>query len=139
VRQVFSILSGVCQIKQVQAGAGKHTVLVPLPGIIESLKVSPNCCTVFIRAFWSAQYLYFSILAYAAGSIFTKVSICQQYKRIFGVTKTRLPIHIVMALCVGAATSAFFTFAFSCIPVEAFWNVTLKLTSRCINDDAYVL
>ncbi|CAN9210265.1 unnamed protein product [Alternaria alternata] len=119
ISMVFSILAGVSQIKQVQAGAGKHTVLVPLPKIIESLK-----------------YLYFSILAYAAGSIFTKVSICQQYKRIFAVADSKLPIYIVMALCVGAATSAFFTFAFSCIPVEAFWDLTLKPTSRCINDNA---
>ena len=85
------------------------------------------------------QYLYFSILAYAAGSLFTKVSICQQYKRIFGVADSKLPIYIVMALCVGGGTSAFFTFAFSCIPVKASWDLTLKPTSRCINDHAYVL
>jgi hypothetical protein len=40
VRKVFSILTAICQIKQVQWGSGKHQMLVDLPSTINGLRVS---------------------------------------------------------------------------------------------------
>jgi hypothetical protein len=84
------------------------------------------------------QYLYFSILSYCVGLTFTKVSILTQYRRIFSVKGARVPIYIVMGICVASGLAAFFTFAFTCIPVDAFWDVLKKPRAKCINENAYV-
>jgi hypothetical protein len=70
------------------------------------------------------------------GFTFTKVSILTQYRRIFSVKEARVPIYIVMGICVATGIAAFFTFAFSCIPVDAFWNVLKKANARCIDENA---
>jgi hypothetical protein len=61
-----------------------------------------------------------------------------QYRRIFSVTDARIPIYVVTAICIAGGISAFLTFAFTCIPVDAFWNVLDRPTSKCINENAYV-
>jgi hypothetical protein len=44
-RQVFSIATAACQLKQVESGAGKHQPLVDLPSTINSLRVHLTSCT----------------------------------------------------------------------------------------------
>ncbi|EAT87840.1 hypothetical protein HBI56_117970 [Parastagonospora nodorum] len=115
----FSIATSACQVKQVGWGAGKHQVFVDLPSTINSLR-----------------YLYSSILTYVLGFIFVKLSILMQYRRIFSVNEARIPIYIVMAISVITGIIAFFTFAFECKPVDAFWNVTKRPTARCLDENA---
>ncbi|CAI6339898.1 unnamed protein product [Periconia digitata] len=118
VSMLFSVAQAALQIKQVGWGAGKHQVLVDLPSTINSLK-----------------YLYWSILTYCVGFTFTKVSILTQYRRIFAVKRARIPIYIVMGLCVATGTEALFTFAFVCTPVDAFWNVMKRPAAKCLDED----
>jgi hypothetical protein len=61
-----------------------------------------------------------------------------QYRRIFGVTETRLSIYIVLGICVATGLEAFLTFAFACIPVDAFWDITKVANARCLDSFAYV-
>jgi hypothetical protein len=46
-------------------------------------------------------------------------------------------IYIVGAICVLGGIAALFTFAFGCIPVDAFWNILKKSTAKCINSERY--
>ncbi|KAH7389284.1 hypothetical protein DE146DRAFT_724657 [Phaeosphaeria sp. MPI-PUGE-AT-0046c] len=116
---LFSIATAACQIKQVGYGAGKHSMFVPLPSIIMSLK-----------------YLYFSILTYCVGFTLIKVSILTQYRRIFTVASARIPIYVVMGIAIASGIAAFFTFAFACVPVDANWNILKKPMAKCINEYA---
>ncbi|KAL5120060.1 hypothetical protein ACEQ8H_001885 [Pleosporales sp. CAS-2024a] len=117
VTMLFSIATGVCQVRQVHFGNGKHQIFVDLPSTIESLK-----------------YLYCSILTYCFGFTFIKISILTQYRRIFSVTETRIPIYVLMVISVASGTAALFTFMFACIPVDAFWNVLKRPTARCLSE-----
>jgi hypothetical protein len=93
-----------------------------------------HCC----HANHPTQFLYWTLLANVTAFTLIKVSICMQYRRIFSVTDARIPIYVVMAICIAGGISAFFTFAFTCIPVDAFWNVLDRPTSTCINENVYV-
>lgn len=77
-------------------------------------------------------------MTYCVGFTFTKVSILAQYRRIFSFREARIPNYIVLALCVATGIVAFLTFALTCIPVDAFWDVLKKQTARCVDEDKYV-
>jgi hypothetical protein len=61
-----------------------------------------------------------------------------QYRRIFGVTETRVAIYIVLGICVAIGLETFLTFALACIPVDAFWNIMKTPTAKCLNPYTYV-
>jgi heme/copper-type cytochrome/quinol oxidase subunit 4 len=84
------------------------------------------------------QYLYWSILTYCVGFTFTKISILTQYRRIFSVKEARIPIYVVMGLCIASGTVALFTFMFTCTPIDAFWNVMKRPFAKCLNENVYV-
>lgn len=48
----------------------------------------------------------------------------------------RLPIYIVMGIVVAYGIETFLTGTFTCIPVDAFWNLTKKPTAKCLNENA---
>ncbi|PVH99345.1 hypothetical protein DM02DRAFT_711795 [Periconia macrospinosa] len=112
----FTIMTAAFQIEQVKWGAGKHTALLDLTSITNSLK-----------------YMYRSILTYFIGLTLTKVSILMQYRRIFSAKRARIPIYVVMAFTVAGSIEGFFTVAFMCKPVDAFWNVLKRLTATCLD------
>lgn len=68
----------------------------------------------------------------------TKLSILLQYRRIFTLKESRVPIYIVMGLCVATGITAVFCAIFTCIPIDAYWNLPKKAFAKCINQDAYV-
>ncbi|KAF2183865.1 hypothetical protein K469DRAFT_581164 [Zopfia rhizophila CBS 207.26] len=116
---LFSIAMAVCQILQVHWGNGTHVMFLSLPQAIYILK-----------------YLYFSILCYCMSLALTKISILLQYRRIFSVKEMRLPIYIVMGICVAYGIVTVVTGIFACIPVDAFWDVRKKPTARCVDEHA---
>jgi len=80
--------------------------------------------------------MYFSILAYCISLTLTKVSILLQFRRIFSVKDAKLPIYIVMGICIAYGIETVFSGTFTCIPVDAFWDLMKKPTARCINENA---
>jgi hypothetical protein len=82
------------------------------------------------------QYLFFSIIAYHVTLLLVKLSILMQYRRIFTLKGSRLPIYIVMGVCVACGMTAVLTAIFTCVPVNAYWNMAAKATAKCVNQDA---
>jgi hypothetical protein len=67
-----------------------------------------------------------------------KVSILLQYGRIFTVREVRIPLYVVMAICVLWGITTFLTSIFTCIPVHAYWDVLEQPGARCIESKTYV-
>jgi len=84
------------------------------------------------------QYLYFSVICYCISLTLTKVSILLQYRRIFTIDKMQLPIYIVMTIVVAYGIEMVLTGTFSCVPVDAFWEVLKKPTAKCLDSNKYI-
>jgi hypothetical protein len=80
--------------------------------------------------------MYFSILSYCISLTLTKISILLQFRRIFSVKDAKLPIYIVLGICIAYGIETVFSGTFTCIPVDAFWDLMKKPTARCINENA---
>ncbi|KAF3902088.1 hypothetical protein ABW21_db0201828 [Orbilia brochopaga] len=117
IAMASSIVTGVCQIFQVQYGTGRHFAEVDLADWSTSLK-----------------YLFASIVAYNFSLTLTKTAILLQYLRIFTDTGFRVAAYFMMFVVFGYATEAILTAIFNCIPVQAFW--TGDPTAKCIPREA---
>ncbi|KAK6360014.1 hypothetical protein TWF696_001135 [Orbilia brochopaga] len=117
VAMAASIVTGVCQVFQVQYGTGRHFAEVDLADWSTSLK-----------------YLFASIVAYNFSLTLTKTAILLQYLRIFTDTAFRVAAYVMMFIVFGYAAEAILTAIFNCIPVEAFW--TGDPTAKCIPREA---
>lgn len=80
------------------------------------------------------QYLFWSILFYNFSLTSTKISILLQYRRIFIVGEMRIPLHIVMGLCIAWGITIILVSVFSCVPVRAFWQVLEQADAKCIDN-----
>ncbi|KAI4948319.1 hypothetical protein J4E91_005740 [Alternaria rosae] len=118
VSMALSIATGILQIMQANAGNGKHAALIEFPAGVEII----------------LKYLFWSIICYNASLMFTKVSILLQYGRIFTVREMRIPLHIVMAVCVLWGVSTIITSIFTCVPIHAYWKILEQPTSKCIDN-----
>ncbi|KZM24640.1 uncharacterized protein EKO05_0008579 [Ascochyta rabiei] len=114
---IASIGIAVCQVLQVGAGSGKHAVLVPYPEGLSNIM----------------KYLFYSIIAYNISLTITKISILLQYHRIFTIHKMRIPVYAALAMTSVWGLTLLFTSIFSCIPVEAFWEVTEQGNAKCVD------
>ncbi|KAH8722918.1 hypothetical protein GQ44DRAFT_774445 [Phaeosphaeriaceae sp. PMI808] len=119
ISMTFSILTSACLIQGARYGNGRHFINVPLENGMHILK-----------------YLFFSIVAYHITLISTKLSILLQYKRIFTLKSSRMPIYIAMGICVACGVTAVVTAVFTCVPVDAYWNFMKKPFAKCVNQDA---
>jgi hypothetical protein len=59
-----------------------------------------------------------------------------QYKRIFTLQNSRLPIYITMGICAACGLTAVLTAIFTCIPVSGYWTVMRGPNIKCVNQDA---
>jgi hypothetical protein len=66
----------------------------------------------------------------------TKLSILLQYRRIFTIKGSRMPIYITMGICTATGMTAILTAIFTCVPVNAYWNMMMKPFAKCVNQDA---
>ncbi|KAF3171388.1 hypothetical protein TWF225_010567 [Orbilia oligospora] len=115
VASIFSIATGVLQVNQIHWGVGRHFLSdVTMAEFVISMK-----------------FLYASIQTYNIGLTLTKVSILCQYLRLFPVGNVPLvcKVSITVVICYGI--ECFFTGIFTCVPIEAFWNVTLP-GAKCL-------
>ncbi|EPS38843.1 hypothetical protein H072_7393 [Dactylellina haptotyla CBS 200.50] len=117
IAMAASIVTGVCQVFQVQYGTGRHFAEVDLADWSTSLK-----------------YLFASIVAYNFSLTLTKTAILLQYLRIFTSKIFRVAAYVMMFIVFGYATEAILTAIFNCVPVEAFW--TGDPTAKCIPREA---
>ncbi|KAK6510253.1 hypothetical protein TWF481_004970 [Arthrobotrys musiformis] len=117
IAMAASIVTGVCQVFQVQYGTGRHFAEVDLADWSTSLK-----------------YLFASIVAYNFSLTLTKTAILLQYLRIFNSKVFRVAAYVMMFIVFGYATEAILTAVFNCVPVEAFW--TGDPTAKCIPREA---
>jgi len=88
------------------------------------------------NGYFVLKYLFFSIIAYHITLLLTKLSILLQYRRIFTLKNSRIPIYITMGLCVACGLTAVLTAIFTCIPVNAYWNMAMRPFAKCVNQDA---
>ncbi|XP_014551562.1 hypothetical protein COCVIDRAFT_30927 [Bipolaris victoriae FI3] len=105
----------VFQILQADAGNGKHAIFIDFPeGFRPILK-----------------YLLYSIIFYNLSLTFTKVSILLQYGRIFTVRKMRIPLYIIMVLCIVWGVAMVVVAMYTCEPIPP--KVGEPLESSCID------
>ena len=81
----------------------------------------------------NAQYLFWSIIFYNVSTCLTKVSILLQYGRIFSVQTMRIPLYIVMAMCVLWGISTIVTSIFTCQPAPNSAQTPDQKKPKCIN------
>lgn len=81
-----------------------------------------------LRWFWASVWIYYLALC------FTKLSILVQYLRIFPNKGFRVACYILMGIVSAYSIATFFTSIFVCIPIESFWDRSLK--GRCLNQVA---
>ncbi|KAG9195799.1 hypothetical protein G6011_00920 [Alternaria panax] len=112
----LSVATGIFQILQVNAGNGKHAVFIEFPGGVEKILI----------------YLFWSIICYNTSLMFTKISILLQYGRIFTVREMRIPLHIIMAICIAWGITTLFTSIFTCVPVHAYWKILEQPGANCM-------
>jgi fatty-acid desaturase len=67
--------------------------------------------------------LYFSIITYNISLTATKISILLQYHRIFTLREMRIPVYVALVIVSAWGTTTLFTSIFSCVPINAYWNV----------------
>ncbi|KAH7554728.1 hypothetical protein BM1_07389 [Bipolaris maydis] len=96
-------VASVFQVLQADAGNGKHAIFIEFPeGFRPILK-----------------YLFWSIIFYNISLTFTKISILLQYGRIFTVRKMRIPLHIIMAMCIAWGVAMIIIAVYTCEPLPA--------------------
>ncbi|CBX90568.1 predicted protein [Plenodomus lingam JN3] len=119
---ICAIITAVFQILQFNAGGGRHAVTIPFPdGLVPILK-----------------NLYISIIFYNLSLTLTKVSILLQYGRIFTVREMRIPLRIVMAMCISYGIAVICTLWYShagfnilidvlvaTLPVRVIWKLQI--------------
>lgn len=84
----------------------------------------------------SRKYLYFSIITYNISLTITKISILLQYHRIFTLREMRIPVYVALVIIGAWGITTLFTSIFSCVPVDAYWEVTKQGSARCVNRTA---
>ncbi|PGH18990.1 hypothetical protein AJ79_00023 [Helicocarpus griseus UAMH5409] len=111
-----SLGTSICQLEQVRYGSGKHVKFVTAEENTMSLK-----------------YLFASIILYNLSLTFTKLAILLLYRRIFALSTTHT-VSIGLIIFVAAyGAETLFTGMFTCIPVQAFWDMSLVKTARCVD------
>jgi hypothetical protein len=80
--------------------------------------------------------LYFSIITYNISLTATKISILLQYYRIFTLREMRIPVYVVLVIVSAWGTTTLFTSIFSCVPIDAYWNVADSKGARCVHRTA---
>ncbi|KAL9532310.1 SAT4 family membrane protein [Sphaerulina musiva] len=106
---LFSIATTVTIIAQTQTGLGKHMS-----------QISKS------DAFLNQRDFFVMIIMYNLSLTFTKLSILLQYKRLFPQKGFKLAVHLVMGVVVIYALWRFFSAVFTCAPVQAFWDHSIK-------------
>jgi hypothetical protein len=48
----------------------------------------------------------------------------------------RIPIYVVMGICVAYGIESVITGIFTCIPIDAFWDVMKKPSAKCLSENA---
>ncbi|EME86699.1 uncharacterized protein MYCFIDRAFT_99406, partial [Pseudocercospora fijiensis CIRAD86] len=118
VALLASIGTTVTMIAQTSHGLGQHISEVKKPDL-----------KLYLREFWAM------IIVYNISLTFTKLSILFQYLRIFPQKPFRMATFTVMGIVICYALWRFFSAVFTCVPVQAFWDHSIK-HKTCQNRNA---
>ncbi|KAK7404082.1 hypothetical protein QQX98_010140 [Neonectria punicea] len=77
------------------------------------------------------KYLFFIEHAYAFTLFFAKISILTFYWRMFRVTNIKVAIQVLVGCSIIWILARTFLTTFHCIPVQAFWDFTIK-DAKCV-------
>ncbi|KAK2761722.1 hypothetical protein FQN54_001550 [Arachnomyces sp. PD_36] len=80
----------------------------------------------------SLKYLFASIHCYNVGLTTTKLAILILYRRIFVVKGMQITSIVLMVIVVLYGLSTIISGIWYCIPIEAFWDTTIK-GAKCVN------
>lgn len=75
----------------------------------------------------SLKYLYASIILYSLALSLTKLAILILYRRIFLFRRTQVVCNVLIAFVALLCIESVLTGTFTCIPVQAFWDIYLKV------------
>ena len=75
-----------------------------------------------------AKVLVVTPIIYSAAVCFPKIVLLVLYHRIFTTTSFRIANYIIMAIVIGIAIADILVGALVCIPLNAFWNHSVKGT-----------
>jgi hypothetical protein len=117
---LFILVSSATSLVATNYGLGKHVWNIPFP--YENIIFSVKKCV---------QLMYVAHVFYAAGTVFTKLSIITSYLRIFPHDALRRILYVTAVVCTGIGISAIFVTIFQCTPVHAAWDFTIP-GSKCI-------
>jgi hypothetical protein len=118
---IFALLSSIATLIGRSFGLGKHI-----------WNLSPNLLDVAQDIGPITKSLYGSYLAYSTSITFTKLSIIATYVRIFPNGPLRYSIFGIGVVVIMNWITSVFCIIFTCIPVEAAWDYTIK-NARCIH------
>ncbi|KAF4443970.1 hypothetical protein F53441_11288 [Fusarium austroafricanum] len=80
----------------------------------------------------SHEILFVSEILYSWSIFLSKMAVLALYRRLFSVSSIRIPIIILMVCCGCWITIRTFMTIFHCIPVQAYWDKSIK--GRCLNN-----
>ncbi|KAL6160853.1 hypothetical protein ACJQWK_01837 [Exserohilum turcicum] len=113
-----AIVTTVLQVLQVKAGNGKHSMFVDYPKGVDRI----------------LKFLFASIISYNTSLTLTKISILLQYRRIFAVRELRIPLNVVMSICVVWGLVTVVSSIFACVPVSAYWHILERPKAKCVDE-----
>jgi hypothetical protein len=118
---IFALLSSIATLIGRSFGLGKHI-----------WNLSPNLLDVASDIGPITKSLYGSYLAYSTSITFTKLSIIATYVRIFPNGPLRYSIFGIGVVVIIFWITSVFCIIFTCVPVEAAWDYTIK-NAKCIH------
>ncbi|OBT52054.1 hypothetical protein VE04_07498, partial [Pseudogymnoascus sp. 24MN13] len=123
VAAAFNVGMAACQIEEVRYGAGRHVQFLETSQVVGILK-----------------YLFWSIISYCVTLSLVKTSILLQYYRIFGGNDaTRYAIYAALIIVIAFGTECVISDIWTCVPVPAFWELSLRPTSKCVDQNKLFL
>ncbi|KAF1841118.1 uncharacterized protein K460DRAFT_347785 [Cucurbitaria berberidis CBS 394.84] len=118
----LSLCTGIFQCLQVKWGRGTHTMFLKKEQIGGMLK-----------------YIYLGIVTYNLGLAFTRISILLSYRRIFTSDCMRISVKIALSICTVWGFAAVVIRLFSCIPINALWDISKKPIAKCFDEKAFFI
>ncbi|KFY73170.1 hypothetical protein V499_06718 [Pseudogymnoascus sp. VKM F-103] len=123
VAVAFNVGMAACQIQEVRYGTGRHVQFLETSQVVGILK-----------------YLFWSIISYCVTLSLVKTSILLQYYRIFGGNDaTRYAIYVALIIVIAFGTECVISDIWTCVPVQAFWELSLRPTSKCVDQNKLFL
>lgn len=95
--------------------------------------MSTHDLEIFLKLFFAAEIFYVLTIAFA------KFSILLLYCSLFPGKSFSLYAKLIAAVVLSWATACIFGVIFSCVPVQGYWDLEVKMHSTCINSTKFFI